>query len=217
MSLIKGRLAIIWFLALMFFSILGGLYFSKGLPVNTSVDVKFHGTLLERPTTLEPFSLTGMDQRVFNNQSLKGQWTLFFFGFTHCSYLCPTTLVELAKMHRLLETKKIKPLPKIILISVDAKRDSLEKLKDYVIAFHPNFYAVRGEDGVVSNLAKEMGISYAKALTLKSESSDNYDVQHSGAVILFNPKGELSAFFTTPHQAHLLAEDYESLLRQAKS
>jgi protein SCO1 len=195
-------------------SLITGLFVSQHMTGKTKIDIsQFHGTLLQKPREIEQFSLTGIDNMPFNNQSLQGQWTMVFFGFSNCGYLCPTTLAQLAKMYRILEDKGVKPMPRVVFISIDPKRDTLTKLKNYTLGFNPHFYAARGKDEDVSKMAREMGIAYEKK-TSSSTSTDpaNYDVQHSGAVMLFNPQGELSAFFTTPHQAELLAADYQLLV-----
>ena len=57
-----------------------------------------------------------------------------------------------------------------------------------------------------------MGIAYAKIALQGSVDAQNYDIEHTGTVILFNPQGELSAFFTVPHKAPLLAKDYLLLI-----
>lgn len=172
----------------------------------------FHGTLLREPKGVLPFALTGVDGQPFTNDSLQGQWTILFFGFTHCGYLCPTTLSQLAKMQRLLEEKGSSPLPKVVFVSLDSKRDTLLVLKNYIRGFHPNFYAARGDDDSVSKMAREMGVAYAKVMAPKRSDPDAYDIQHGGTLMLFNPQGALAAFFTTPHHAELLAEDYNVLI-----
>ncbi|QBR85064.1 SCO family protein [Legionella israelensis] len=182
------------------------LHFSKKIDTN-----KFHGTYLEQPRPVNSFQLTGIDQKPFTNDSLKGQWTMVFFGFTNCGYVCPTTMAELGKMYRLLEEKGIKTMPKVVMVSIDPERDSLDKLGHYVTAFDKHFYGARGDNERIKTLTREMGIAYAK-VALSKDDAENYDIQHSGAVMLFNPKGELNAFFTTPHQADLLAEDYIQLV-----
>ncbi|KTD45410.1 SCO1/SenC family transporter protein [Legionella quinlivanii] len=187
-----------------------GLFVAQHMHWNKEIDPsQFHGTLLQKPRDIEQFSLTGVDEKSFDNKSLQGQWTMIFFGFTNCGYVCPTTMAELAKMYSILEEQRVKPLPHVVMISVDPERDDLEKLKNYVIAFNPHFYGARGEQATVKKMAMEMGIAYEKKISTNSE---NYDVQHSGAVMLFNPQGELSAFFTTPHRADLLAKDYQLLV-----
>lgn len=209
----KNRITLTIIVLLAFAALITGIFVSQHISGKNKIDSsKFHGTLLEKPRQVEPFALTGIDNTPFANQSLQGKWTIVFFGFTNCGYLCPTTLAELAKMYRILENKHVKPLPEIVFVSVDPDRDTLEKLGNYIKGFNPNFYAARGEDSVVSKMTHEMGIAYEKQAAASSNEPDNYDVQHSGALMLFNPQGELSAFFTTPHQAELLAEDYQLLV-----
>ena len=178
-------------------------HFKKKIDVST-----FHGTYLENPRTVNRFSLEGVDEKSFDNKSLKGKWTLMFFGFTNCGYVCPTTMAELAKMYRTLEDKGVKNLPRIVMISIDPERDTPEKLRAYVTSFHPNFYGARGDEESIKSMTREMGIAYAKVIEKGSNDATNYDIQHSGALTLFNPNGELNAFFTTPHHADLLAKDY---------
>lgn len=208
----KNRVTLTISLLLAFAALITGLFVSEHLMVKKKIDLsKFHGTLLNKPREIEQFSLKGIDNLPFNNDSLQGQWTMIFFGFTQCGYLCPTTMAELAKMYRILEAKEVKPLPRVVLITIDPSRDSLDKLKSYSTVFNSNFYAARGNDDDIKKMTREMGIVYGKVIISK-DNPENYDVQHSGAVMLFNPQGELSAFFTTPHQAQLLAEDYQLLV-----
>lgn len=167
----------------------------------------FYGTYLENPRPINQFHLTGIDGKLFDNKTLEGTWTLVFFGFTNCGSVCPTTMAELAKMHRILEEKNAKSLPRIVMISIDPERDTQEKLASYVTSFNKNFYGALGNEESIESMTQEMGIAYTKVI-LKKEDSKTYDMQHSGALVLFNPKGELNAFFTTPHHADLLAKDY---------
>ncbi|VEB32585.1 SCO family protein [Legionella cherrii] len=178
-------------------------HFKKKIDVTT-----FHGTYLENPRPVNRFQLTGIDEKSFDNKSLKGKWTLMFFGFTNCGYVCPTTMAELTKMYHILEYKGVKNLPRIVMISIDPERDSPEKLRGYVTSFHPNFYGARGDEESIKSMTREMGIAYAKVVEKGVDDATNYDIQHSGALMLFNPQGELNAFFTTPHHADLLAKDY---------
>lgn len=172
----------------------------------------FHGTYLEHPRPINKFSLDGIDKKTFNNASMHNRWTIVFFGFTSCGYLCPTTMAELGKMYRILEHKKIVNLPQIVMISIDPERDDQVKLAHYVHSFHPQFYGALGDEKTIMAMTREMGVAYTKVYDKKNSDSQNYDVQHSGALMLFNPYGELNAFFTTPHHADLLARDYMLLI-----
>ena len=190
--------------------VLIGLHLSKKSGFD---EAQFHGTWLKHPRALQSFSLKRTDGRVFNNESLHGHWTMVFFGFTNCGYLCPTAMAEIGKMYRQLQAQGIENLPEVVMISIDPRRDNMGKLKSYVEAFNPHFSGARGNEKIISAMTREMGVAYIKVAVQEGQNPENYDMQHSGAIMLINPQGKLNAFFTTPHQADSLAADYEMLIR----
>lgn len=188
-----------------------GIFVSQHMqPRVPQVDMaKFHGTWLAKPRNVAPFDLKGSNKTAFNNASLNHQWTMIFFGFTTCPTICPVTMTELSKMATLLEKQGVKPLPHVVLVSLDPERDTLKKLRAYVTAFNPNFIGARGaSEDAVKAMAQEMGVAYAKIKT----NNENYNIEHTGTIMLFNPQGQLAAFFTMPHDAAKLAEDYKMAL-----
>ncbi|MDP3560600.1 MAG: SCO family protein [Legionellaceae bacterium] len=193
-----------------------GLYVAQQMhhtkqPIDKSL---FHGTLLDTPREVKAFELTGTDHQPFNNNSLNHQWTMLFFGFTHCGSMCPTTMAELGKTYRLLEQKGAQILPHVVMISLDPERDDLERLDHYVHAFDKHFYGARGEDQSIHAMTRDMGIAYAKITRSGSnDSSQEDDIEHTGAVMLFNPQGHLVAFFTNPHHAEDIASDFLLLIK----
>ncbi len=190
-----------------------GLFVSQHRPGTKHIEAsKLHGTLLDTPRAVHAFSLTGIDDKPFTNDNLRGSWTYVFFGFTHCGSMCPTTMAELGKMYRLLEGLGVKTLPQVVMISVDPARDSLVKLGHYVKAFDPHFYGARGSDASIKAMTHEMGIAFIKIAPKGTPDANHYDIEHTGTIMLFNPQGELAAFFTSPHQADLLAHDYTMLI-----
>ena len=44
---------------------------------------------------IKSFQLTDQLGESFTNESLKGQWSWVFFGYTSCPDVCPTTLQEM--------------------------------------------------------------------------------------------------------------------------
>lgn len=211
MFLKKSKIYLVMLLSLA--ALIAGMLLATRQPPTTLQDVsQFHGTYLPKPRTVQPFSLSGIDGKTFNNNALKGRWTLMFFGFARCSSICPVTMGELGNMYKILENNQVKQLPSVVMISLDPKRDSLETLDKYVKTFNPAFYGATGKNKALKKLANEMGIAYAK-IALQEEDADNYDIQHTGTIMLFNPAGELNAFFTMPHDAMKLAEDYQRLMQ----
>ncbi len=209
MSNLKKRMSItaVFFIALV--ALLSGMLISQRVHLTKGLaKSQLHGTFLDKPRKVASFALMGIDNAPFNNASLKGHWTMLFFGFTNCGSICPTTMAELAKMYRILEKKGTKKLPQVVMISVDPERDSLKKLNQYVKAFDPHFYGARGDETLIAAMTKEMGVAYIKIMPEAIEDAQNYDIEHTGTVMLFNPQGELSAFFTMPHDASSLAKEY---------
>lgn len=206
---IKNNRTLITIIGLLAFgALIAGLFTAQSVH-NKAIDVrKFHGTFLNKPRKILPFALTGIDNKPFNNTSLKGHWTMVFFGFTNCGSICPTTMAELGKMYRLLQRKGTQELPHVVMISVDPDRDNADKLTQYVKAFDPHFYGASGDENSINAMTQEMGIAYSKIALSGDDDPQHYDIEHTGTVILLNPKGQLSAFFTMPHYASLLAKDY---------
>jgi protein SCO1 len=179
-----------------------------------SVDMtSFNGTWLSQARDVSAFDLMGTAGK-FNNAQLKDHWTMMFFGFTTCPSICPTTMVELSQMMSLLEHQHVKPLPQVVMVSLDPEHDTVEKLQHYVTAFHPQFLGASGvnEQGV-KLFAKELGVAYSKTVTIDSKGRPHDNIEHTGTVMLFNPEGKLAAFFTMPHHARMLAKDYQLAIR----
>lgn len=204
----KRPLIFLGIILIIFLGTLTGLYFSKPKTIDLS---KFNGTFLQTPRDLKPFTLIGTNNQPFTNTNLKNKWTMIFFGFTRCGYVCPTTMAELANMYQSLKEKNNKLIPNVVMISIDPERDSIQKLDYYVKAFNPNFFGATGASRLIQEITQEMGIAYAKIDLPDANHTQQYDIQHSGAVMLVNPEGKLQAFFTPPIKASALVDDLSLL------
>ncbi len=198
------------FVGLVIAGVFAGSFYAK--QQHMQKQAAFHGTLLTAPRAIDNFSLTATDGTPFTQDSLKNHWTLMFFGFTRCGFVCPTTMTELGKMYRLLETQNVSPMPQVVMVSIDPERDELSQLKRYVEAFHPNFQGAKGSEEMTRAMTKALGVAYAKVKKDPNAPAKQDDIEHTGAIMLFNPDGHLAAFFTSPHRAKSLAEDYQLLI-----
>lgn len=77
-----------------------------------------------------PLSLVDHDGQPFTEKRLKGNYSLVYFGFTHCPDICPTSLLTISHAINALEEKSDQVVP--VFISLDPERDTPEKLKPYV-------------------------------------------------------------------------------------
>ena len=181
------------------------------------------------PRNASSFELIDQMGRRVTEKTFKGKPSIVFFGFTHCPDICPMTLAQLASMFNILEQTQRKTLPQVVLVSVDPQRDSAEQLSQYVTTFNPNFIGVTGEQAQLAQLAQELGIAYMKINpqapdtdvhsehahhegTEDEDNATNYQIEHSGTIILFNPEGKLAGFFTMPHDAKHLAQDLQTIM-----
>lgn len=171
----------------------------------------FNGTLLPKPKSIGQFNLYDDNGNIFSNANLQGHWTLMFFGFTHCSDVCPTTLTELNKMYQDLQTMLPEAsLPQVIMVTVDPERDTTEVMHNYVRNFNPYFIGLRPdeEDNILERFKKEMGVTYGKV----TKEDGSYGMQHSAELFIFNPDGNWVGILNYPHKSEQLAKDYQSII-----
>ncbi len=178
-----------------------------------SKDLKIDGVVLKKPRVISEFQLTDDKNHAFTRHNLDGHWSLVFFGFTNCGYVCPTTLSAMNKMYVQLQAKlPAALLPQVVMVSVDPDRDSVARIHEYLQGFNPHFVGVRGSMQQTRILAQEMSVVFSK---VKSASKDNYMVNHSAEVMLLDPNGNLRAFFSYPHEAPQMVRDYSAIVRLA--
>jgi protein SCO1/2 len=167
------------------------------------------GTFLAPSRELPDFSLIDQQGRVFGSANLRGHWSLLFFGYTNCPDLCPTTLTTLAAMRKRLRAAKASVLPQVIFVSVDAKRDTPAQLAKYVPYFDPEFIGLTAADQPsVEAVAKKLGVS----VIIQPASDGNYTVDHSGAILVVNPDGQLTAILSGPFGVEALQADFQRIV-----
>lgn len=168
------------------------------------------GTLLPSPRAIPPFALSASDGLAFDKARLAGQWSVIFVGFTHCPDICPNTLGLLKRVHGQLAAQH-KPL-QVVLLSVDPERDTVEALSRYVTYFDPSFLGATGPKAELDKLGAAMGFVYMKS---PGATPDSYTVDHSSALILVNPDGQVAGYFTQPLRIDALVADLSTLIPSA--
>jgi protein SCO1/2 len=166
-------------------------------------------TQLPSPKPVADFQLVDHNGNHFTLDNLKGRWTLAFFGYTHCPDVCPTSLAMLAQVVRRLERNpEAGQPPQVVFFSVDPQRDTPELLASFVPYFHDSFIGVTGDAEEILKLTRQLGIIYGKT---GGSGDDDYLVDHSASIILFDPAGRFYALFSTPHKPDLIAADFLAL------
>ena len=146
-------------------------------------------------TPRDPGAFTLLDHRgaPFTKESLKGDWTLLFFGFTHCPDICPTTMSFLAKLKKELETTEAADT-QVVMVTVDPARDTPEVLAAYVPYFDATFTGVTGDFIKILSFARGFNAPFRKV----TAPDGTYELDHSANVVLINPRGDYHGFFKAP-------------------
>jgi protein SCO1/2 len=161
------------------------------------VEISDDAYVLPKPDALQSFKLVRHDDTPFGNDTLRGRWTFMFFGYTFCPDVCPTTLAVFNDVQRLLAQRPEGARDvQFVFVSVDPERDTTKLLKAYVPQFNPEFVGVTGEPAQIARLADSVGAVYAK---VPGTSERHYLMDHSTAVVLINPRGQLQGIFAPPH------------------
>ncbi len=135
------------------------------------------------PAVGGPFSLVNHRGERVTQETFKGKPTAYFFGFTHCPEVCPTTLFQM--------TQHLKDLGpdadrlNVVFVTVDPERDTPELLKTYRESFDPRIVALTGTPEEMAAAAKAFRISYRKVPT---EGGD-YTMEHTASVIVTDAGG----------------------------
>lgn len=167
------------------------------------------GTLLEPRRELPDFTLIDQQGRDFAPANLRGAWSFLYFGYTNCPDACPATLSTLAALEKHLRAAGNKVLPKVIFVSVDAKRDTPAQLARYVPYFDPDFLGVTARDQpTLQDLAEKLGV--VVMLTAKPDGS--YNVDHSSAIFVVDPAGKLAAILSGPFTVNALQGDFQQIV-----
>jgi protein SCO1 len=130
-----------------------------------------------------PFALVNHRGERVTQDTFKGKPTAYFFGFTHCPEVCPTTLFEMTR--RLKELGSDADGLNVVFVTVDPERDTPELLKMYLESFDPRIVALTGTPEELAAAAKALRISYRKVPT----EGGNYTMEHTASVIVTDARG----------------------------
>jgi protein SCO1 len=128
------------------------------------------------------FSLVNHRGERVTQDTFKGKATAYFFGFTHCPEVCPTTLFGMSQHLRALGTDADRL--NVVFVTVDPERDTPELLKTYLESFDSRIVALTGTPEEMA-AAKAFRISYRKVPT----GGGDYTMEHTASVIVTDAEG----------------------------
>jgi len=149
-----------------------------------------------------PFVLTDQNGHRVSEAVLKGHWSAVFFGYVSCPDICPATLQTLGSAEAKLgpDGERLQA----VFISVDPARDTPAQLKAWLDqpGFPRHVIALTGSPVEIAAVARAYRVYYAK------ENKDkDYQVAHSAAIYLMDPKGEFAVPLSYEQGPAKLADD----------
>ena len=137
-----------------------------------------------------PFTLVDRTGKTVTEASLKGKWSLIYFGYTFCPDVCPTSLSVMTQALDQLGPLADRVTP--VFVTVDPERDTVQQLAAYHEHFHPSFVMLTGSTAQVKDAARAYRVYYRKA---ESEASTEYLMDHSSITYLMDPAGRYVTHF----------------------
>ncbi len=174
------------------------------IPHTAKIQTPVVAKLVEPPRSLPAVDLVDQDGRHFDWQTLHGEFALLYFGFTHCPDVCPLTLRTLSAARAQIAQRAPGATPKVVFVSVDAKRDTPDVLRTYLKGFDNEFIGVTGGDKKLRPLLDSLDVAVHK----DTEGHATYTVVHSTSLYFVGPDAEVLALSTGPHEPKTLAGDY---------
>ena len=155
---------------------------------------------------LRDFNLVDHNGDVFTKENLKEQSLNFlYFGYSSCPTECPVMMSVMKQVFEKIETNDIS----YYLISFDPEIDTLERLRNYVTAFNPDFVGVSGDVPEVVKLGYQLGVE--KLATVENHMNQRI-ISHTNHLIVVNSEAEVIGIFKAPFESSAMSLVIKSLL-----
>lgn len=159
-----------------------------------------------------PFRMTDQDGRAVDQHVLDGKWSAVFFGYVSCPDVCPATLQTLATAQDRLGADA--GHFQVVFVSVDPQRDTPKLIKTYLTepGFPPRAVGLIGSKDQVAAITRSYRVYYAYAPRTAAQGG-GYDVSHSGAIYLMNPKGTMVGSLVEAQGPAAMADQIRAAMR----
>jgi len=174
---------------------LGGIFFAASFAMLFSAHAlatstaELRGGVFDPPRMAPDFSLKGSNGSELKLSSYRGKVVALAFGYTHCPGICPTTLAYLAEVRRMLGTGGADF--QVVYVTVDPERDSVERLKAFLVSFDPTFVGGTGTPGQLATVRKDYGITVSDKIFVDKLPKSEYFLDHSSFVLLIDRVGQV--------------------------
>ena len=153
------------------------------------------------------FELSSTKAGIDGVGDFRGKVVLLNFGYTHCPDICPMVLNRMAVVMKELGKQRPDVVPAFV--TFDPKRDTLDRLGQYLNYFGDDFIGFTGSEDQLAAVAKKYGVI---AIPSQSDSAAGILYSHSDYVYLLDQKGRVRALYSKSDSIDKIVDGVESLL-----
>jgi protein SCO1/2 len=156
----------------------------EGLPA-VVLRNRLRGVLLSTPQPKPDIRLRTVDGAPFSlRDDTRGTLTLLFFGYTHCPDVCPAHVANISRVLKELPNEVTAKI-RFVFVTTDPERDTAERLKGWLAAFHPGIIGLVGTVEEIKRSQVEAGLMPAYKEVPDSTVPASYLVGHAAQVLAF--------------------------------
>jgi len=149
-------------------------------PTNSYSDIS--KAFPDMSNVFEKVSFYDKNNKITKFNGYKNKVLLVFFGYTHCPDVCPTTVLDMARVMKGLGDESSQVLP--MFISVDYDRDDYKKVREYVDFFDNRIAALTSNKENIDALTKFFKTKYE----FVDPKNKGYIVEHSSNIYVLDKK-----------------------------
>lgn len=132
-----------------------------------------------------PSTWKNQNNEIVAFKDFQGEVLVVVMIYTSCKVACPRLVADMRNIESKVKPKATKPV-KYILVSIDPKTDTPERLKDFSIENQ-----MEGNQWVFLQGSEENTREFANILAVKYKEISPIDFSHSNIISVFNQKGVL--------------------------
>ena len=145
-----------------------------------------YGKVYTPPRPAFAFTLPASTGEVIHLRDLQGRVVLFFFCYTACPDVCPTTLADIKGA--LTQLGDAAQAVTVLFITVDPARDTPAHLAEYLGYFHEaNFLGLSGSEAETAAIAYQYGAKFYREEGVTA--TGGYNMAHTARLFLINRQG----------------------------
>jgi len=159
-----------------------------------------------------PFALTDQNGRAVTDATLKGKYSLIYFGYTFCPDVCPLDMQHLTAGLTAFEKSDPARAADVqpVFVTVDPARDTVPVLREYAANFHPRLLALTGSEAAIDAAKRAYRIYARRAGT---GTGPDYLVDHLALIYLIGPDGKAISFLQHAAPPQQIAAELDKYVR----